>query len=194
LEAIEERLAVEDKSKQKIKAIHVDVDKCTGCRACEMACSAFHAVPRYSSTNPAKARIHVMVDDAKDAYVPIRSGHYTPAECIGRYAYTINGKVYSECGFCKAACPSRGYFSAPDAAFALRCDMCAAEPPLDVPMCVQVCQSDALTYIEREETGEDIGSVAELDAGLQRLAQKHGLSKMERIIDRMAKTGKPASR
>ena len=42
-----------------IKDIKVDVDKCTGCRACEMACSAFHAVPKYSSINPSKVSFQV---------------------------------------------------------------------------------------------------------------------------------------
>jgi len=54
-----------------IKDIKVDVDKCTGCRACEMACSAFHAVPKYSSINPSKARIRVIIDELRDVYVPV---------------------------------------------------------------------------------------------------------------------------
>src|SRR3972149_2894132 len=44
-------------SKKIVKEIKVEIDKCTGCRACEMACSAFHAKPRFSSINPARARI-----------------------------------------------------------------------------------------------------------------------------------------
>ena len=48
-----------------VKEIKVDIDKCTGCRACEMACSAFHAKPKYSSINPARARIRVVIDETK---------------------------------------------------------------------------------------------------------------------------------
>ena len=73
-----------------VKQIKVDVDKCIGCRACELACSAFHALPKYSSINPARSRIRVMVDELKDIYVPIRAGDYTSAECTGRNTYTIN--------------------------------------------------------------------------------------------------------
>ncbi len=51
--------------KKIVKEIKVDIDKCTGCRSCEMACSAFHAVPKYSSLNPAKARIRVFMDEAQ---------------------------------------------------------------------------------------------------------------------------------
>ena len=88
--------------KKIVKEIKVNVDKCTGCRSCEMACSAFHAVPKYSSINPARARISVVMDEVKDVFVPIRAGEYTQAECNGRNLYTINGKEYSECSFCPA--------------------------------------------------------------------------------------------
>lgn len=175
--------------KRTIKDIQVNVDKCTGCRACELACSAFHAMPKYSSTNPAKARIRVMVDEFEDVYVPIRAGYYSPVECTGRYAYTINSKTYTECGFCKVACPSRTYFIEPDSGLPLRCDMCEADPPLDEPLCVQVCPADALTCTEREDVGDEAVAQAELDAGLKRLAEKHGLQKIVRILDRMSKKG-----
>ena len=56
--------------KKLIKEIKVDIDKCTGCRSCEAACSAFHAVPKYSSINPARARIRVVIDEINDVYVP----------------------------------------------------------------------------------------------------------------------------
>ena len=49
-----------EKKKKVVKTIKVDVDKCNGCRACEVACSAFHAAPKYSSNNPARARIRVI--------------------------------------------------------------------------------------------------------------------------------------
>ena len=35
-----------EKIKKKIKTIKVDVDKCNGCRGCEVICSAFHAEPK----------------------------------------------------------------------------------------------------------------------------------------------------
>ncbi len=46
-----------EKKKKIVKTIKVDVDKCNGCRACEVACSALHAAPPYSSNNPARSRI-----------------------------------------------------------------------------------------------------------------------------------------
>ena len=62
-----------EKKKKIIKTIKVDVDKCNGCRACEMICSAFHATPKYSSNNPARSRIRVIHEPIKDIYVPVRA-------------------------------------------------------------------------------------------------------------------------
>ena len=175
--------------KKIVKEIKVDLDKCIGCRACEVACSAFHASPKYSSINPARSRIRVMIDEMKDVYVPIRAGDYTPAECTGRHTYTINGKEYRECSFCGVSCPSRGYFKEPDSGLPLKCDMCEAVPPLEEPMCVQVCRVDALTYEEREEESGEEETREEMEIGLESLANKHGLQKIIDTIARMAEKG-----
>jgi len=171
-----------------IKQIKVDVDKCIGCRACEMACSAFHALPKYSSINPARSRIRVMIDELKDSYVPIRAGHYTPAECVGRYNYTINGKEYNECGFCRVACPSRDYFKEPDSGLPLECDMCDSDPSLEEPWCVKVCGCDALTYAEKkvEVTKKEVEK-EDIEIGLESLADKYG---MQTIMDTVARISK----
>ena len=169
-----------------VKDIKVDLDKCIGCRACEVACSAFHAKPKYSSINPAKSRIRVMIDELKDVYVPVRGGDYTPAECAGRQTYSINGKEYRECSFCGVACPSRDYFKDPDSGLPLECDMCESDPPLEEPWCVKVCKYDALTYEEREEEGEEEERRDEMEIGLEALAKEHGLDKIIDALARMA--------
>ena len=97
-----------------VKEIKVDTKECVGCRACEIACSAFHAIPKYSSINTARSRIMVVMDETRDIFVPIRAGQYTEAECNGRNRYMIDGKEYDECTFCPASCPSRGAFRDPD--------------------------------------------------------------------------------
>jgi len=177
--------------KKIVKEIKVDLDKCIGCRACEVACSGFHAQPRYSSINPARSRIRVIKDELNDVYVPIRAGDYTKAECTGRHTYTINGKKYKECSFCGVSCPSRDYFKEPDSGLPLKCDMCEDDPPQSEPLCVQVCRCDALTYEEREEGGEDETEVKrdEMEIGLESLVDKYGLEKIIDTVARMSKKG-----
>ena len=137
-----------EKKKRIIKTIKIDVDKCHGCRACEVICSAVHAEPKYSINNPARARIRVIREPYSDIYVPVYAGDYAPAECAGRDKYTIDGKEYDECAFCRSSCPSRDEFKEPDSGLPLKCDMCEGE---DEPLCVKWCTADALVLEEREE-------------------------------------------
>jgi benzoyl-CoA reductase subunit BamC len=179
-----------EQKKKVVKTIRVDVDKCNGCRACEVVCSAFHASPKYSSTNPERSRIRVIREPLRDIYVPVYAGEYTAAECAGRDRYTIDGKEYDECAFCRASCPSRDLFKEPDSGLPLKCDMCESDPPLAEPMCVQWCLNDALVYEEREvEADEEPAPQQELEAGLEALADKHGMRQVADTLARLAKKG-----
>ena len=179
------------KVKKKVKVIKIDVDKCNGCRACEVICSAFHATPKYSSNNPARSRIRVIFAPLRDVYVPIRAGDYTPAECTGRHTYTINEKEYDECSFCGVSCPTRDIFKEPDSGLPLKCDMCESDPPLAEPMCVQWCLADALTYEEREvEVDEEEEPREEMEIGVEALVDKYGLQEIMDTVARVSMSKK----
>jgi len=175
-----------EKKKKIVKTIKVDVDKCNGCRACEVACSAFHATPQYSSNNPARSRVRVIREPLKDIYVPVYAGEHAKSECMGRGKYTIDGKEYEECAFCRASCPSRDLFKEPDSGLPLKCDMCESDPALSEPLCVQWCLTDALVYEEREEEVEEEVKAEELETGLESLVNKYGLDKLMETVARMS--------
>ncbi len=173
------------KVKKIIKNIKVDADQCNGCRGCEVACSAFHAEPKYSSVNPARSRIRVITHRLQDIWLPVFAGEYTPTECAGRDIYTIDGKEYDECGFCRAACPSRDMFKEPDSGLPLKCDMCEGE---DEPWCVKWCLTNVLVYEEREvwvEEETEEKKQEELDIGLGSLADRFGLDQLKDAMARM---------
>ena len=172
-----------EKKKKIIKTIRVDADKCNGCRACEMICSAFHAEPKYSSNNPARSRIRINRDPLRDIYVPVYAGENAQAECMGRDKYVIDGKEYDECAFCRSACPSRDIFKEPDSGLPLKCDMCEGE---EEPLCVKYCLVDALIYEEREEEIEEEEPLDEVEVGLESLAKKYGMQKLMETVNRMA--------
>ena len=175
-----------EKKKKLIKTIKIDVNKCNGCRACEMICSAIHAEPKYSSNNPARSRIRVIRDPLRDVFVPVYAGEYTVAECAGRDKYIIDGKEYDECAFCRASCPSRAEFKEPDSGLPLKCDMCEGE---EEPLCVQWCTVDALVCEVREEEVEEEEQEAEaLEVGLEALASKYGWDKIQEALARMSKS------
>jgi len=175
-----------EKKKKIIKTIKIDVDKCNGCRACEVICSAFHAAEKYGTVNPARARIRVIHDPLRDIYVPVYAGDYAPAECAGRDKYIIDGKEYEECAFCRASCPSRDEFKEPDSGLPLKCDMCEDDPPQEEPLCVQWCFSEALTYEEREEEVEEGVELEDMEIGLESMIDKYGLQKVMDAVARMS--------
>ena len=179
-------MRVEKKTKI-VKTIKIDVDKCNGCRACEVICSSFHATPKYSSNNPERARIRVIHYPLKDLYVPVYAGEYVAAECAARDRYTIDGKEYDECSFCRASCPSRDVFKEPDSGLPLKCDMCESDPSLSEPMCVQWCLADALVYEEREEEMEVVEEPEEVEIGWEAMANKFGWQKILDTAARMSK-------
>ncbi len=174
------------KIKKIVKSIKVDADKCNGCRACEVICSTYHATPKYSSVNPARARVHVMSQRLKNIWLPVFAGEYTPAECMGRNKYVIDGKEYSECVFCRAACPSRALFKEPDSGLPFRCDMCQDDPTISKPKCVEKCLNNVLIYEEREEeVDEEEIKVGDVEIGLSAIINEYGLEKVTDTVARM---------
>lgn len=178
-----------NKVKKTIKTIEIDVDKCNGCRACEVICSAFHAQPQYSSNNPARSRVRVMRDPIRDVFVPVYAGEYTESECTGRDKYIIDGKEYDECGFCRASCPSRDLFREPDSGLPLKCDLCDGE---EEPLCVKWCLVDALKLVEREEyvDADAEESQEEVEIGLESLVSRFGIDKVADIVAQISKESK----
>lgn len=178
-------------AKKKIKYIKIDIDKCHGCRACEVACSAFHSKPKFSTINPARSRIRVVRDELKNVFVPVYASFYARAECAGRRVYISDSreqspdrKEYLECSFCGAACPSRDLFYEPDSGLPLKCDMCEEDPPLEVPMCVKVCPVEALVVVEKEVEAREEEPENEVELGLEALADKYGWDK---VLESLAK-------
>jgi benzoyl-CoA reductase subunit BamC len=179
------------KVKKIVKVIKIDVEKCNGCRACEVICSAFHAAPKYSSNNPARSRIRVVREPLNDVYLPVHAGEYAKAECNGRDKYTIEGKEYDECAFCRASCPSRDFFKEPDSSLPLKCDMCEDDPAQKEPLCVQWCLADALTYEEiEEEVEEENEKLGDVEIGLESLVNKYGWQKVADTYARMSMSKK----
>ena len=129
-------------------------------------------------------------DPLTDIYVPVYAGEYTVAECAGRDKYTIDGKDYDECVFCRASCPSRDEFKEPDSGLPLKCDMCESVPPLEKPMCVDACTFGALTYEEREEEVEEREEEmkrGEMDLAYEVLVKKFGKKKVMDTFARLSK-------
>jgi benzoyl-CoA reductase subunit BamC len=173
------------KVKKTIKTIRIDADKCNGCRTCEIICSGYHSVPKYSIINPATSRIRIITHRLKNIWLPVFAGEYTGAECMGRDKYIIDGKEYDECSFCRATCPSRAMFKDPDSGLPLKCDMCEGNE--GGPLCVEWCLNDVLIYEEREEEVDDAVEINEMETGLEALIDKYGFEKLGNAFSRRFK-------
>lgn len=71
--------------------------------------------------------------------------------------------------------------------------MCETVPPLGEPMCVQVCGTDALTYVEREEERDpkEQPTRGEVEIGLEALVNKYGRQTVMNSIARLSKGANP---
>jgi carbon-monoxide dehydrogenase iron sulfur subunit len=140
----------------KPKLIDVALERCTGCRSCELVCS-FHKEGEF---NLAKARIRVIINDALSLSIPTLCMQCVDAPCIRvcpttalrRHATTgavvVEDRLCIGCRMCSLACPfgAMHFHSAKTTAF--KCDLCGGDP-----QCVRVCAPQALRFVEREAVG-----------------------------------------
>ncbi len=125
--------------------LFVERQNCTGCRACEYACSTFH----HGVARPALSRVHVykhksIVD------VPVICWHCDDAPCIESCPVSPkaiekhpdhNGIILNErtclgerCLECVDACPALYLRINPDTGQPIFCNMCEGDP-----QCVKAC-------------------------------------------------------
>lgn len=131
--------------KDVMKYLFAERQNCTGCRACEYACSVYHT----GVVRPSVARVHVMkYKDVID--VPVICWHCNDRPCIEACPTTpkaiqadptSNGIILNEkiclgakCLKCKEACPAQYVRVNPDTGQPLMCDMCKGDPE-----CVKAC-------------------------------------------------------
>ena len=135
-----------------MKIITVDVDKCTGCRLCELVCSLKHT----GEFNPARARIHVLGYNEVFA-LPVMcfqctrpycmevcpSGAITKGEAAG--ITRISNKECTGCKMCTFACPFGNIALSSEEKVAVKCELCDGEPE-----CVDICPTGALKFSEAD--------------------------------------------
>ncbi|MFH1422306.1 MAG: 4Fe-4S dicluster domain-containing protein [Planctomycetota bacterium] len=131
-----------------------DARLCTGCRACELACS-FVSEGVFS---PAKSRIRVVRMDSEGIDVPIGCTHCEDAPCelvcpvkaISRDTTTgavvIDSDVCIGCKQCVTVCPFAAVHIDVKKRVIYKCDLCQGDPE-----CVKWCFTEAIIYTETPE-------------------------------------------
>jgi len=133
-----------------MKRILVNVDRCCGCRTCELACSFEHE----KGFRPSVSRVTVMKEDGLGFDLPVicwHCDHCIPAErcpvnALQRGAeglICVDEEKCTGCGSCTTLCPSGAIKLHPSKHTPLLCDQCGGRP-----MCVKKCPTKALRYAE----------------------------------------------
>lgn len=151
----------------------VDVERCTGCHACSVACKAEYRIPL------GRFRTKVYYRDA--GTFPAVKRHFLPAFCmqcadapclkvcpgkavqrgndgivrIDKDACTRNRKT---CGAaCEKACPYAAIATRPQGGIADKCDFCSDRLAVSLlPSCVAACPTEALVFGDANASGSPI--------------------------------------
>ena len=151
-----------------MKHLIVNESLCSGCRACQVACVAWHEGVFGVST----ARIRVIKIEPLGVDRPEVCRQCDPAPCIGACptaaltrdqttgAVVVAAESCTACGMCVEACPNGMAALHPTRSVALICDLCGG-----VPACVRRCATGAIQFaaaaLAEERQGEDGVSVRE---------------------------------
>lgn len=136
------------------RVLTINLEKCTGCRACELVCSLTKA----GEFNPSVSRIKAISHLEEVIHFPLTClqcedppcGGVCPTRAI--YKDTEKGVTLVReaacigCRMCILACPFGHIFRSSDGKI-VKCDLCGGEP-----QCVEFCSSGALQYEEEDSS------------------------------------------
>jgi carbon-monoxide dehydrogenase iron sulfur subunit len=138
------------------KVLSILPEKCTACRACELACSLKH----HGEFNPSRSRIKVTVFLQDSVYVPTACTQCAEAWCAkicptnairlddSYLAYYVDNARCVGCKMCVLACPFGAMDLFPGYGKAEKCDLCLS---IDGdPECVKFCVPGALLFTDHD--------------------------------------------
>ena len=146
-----------------MKEVFVNMDRCLGCKSCELACTVEHSQSKSLfgalSERPLPGkRVFVAYGDGKK--VPLQCRHCEEAPCIdacmaGAMTWDDETHLVNHdpekcvgCWMCIMVCPFGVIGREKDAKVAIKCDRCYER---DEPACVEACPTGALLFATLEE-------------------------------------------
>lgn len=168
-------------------AMIIDLDRCTGCGACVVACKTRNLTP----TGQFLTRVQETVDDSKGQpraeFIPLQCNQCGNAPCVAACptgaAHTLaNGVTVTDwtkcksCGACLSACPYGARILDARQNKADQCDFCIREANQGVPpACVRNCPPRARLFGDLDAPSGEFGRVL-AEGGLSVLKPELGLA------------------
>mgnify|MGYP001773670869 CR=1 FL=1 len=156
-----------------MKRVFINIERCTGCKSCEIACAVQHSKTKDLFTAifedpPPQKRTHVL--KALEFSYPSRCMHCIDAPCMKacpRSAMfwdselervSINKDRCIGCFMCAMVCPFGAISVRRPERIALKCDLCGSRLREGrIPACVESCPTKALLFGEVEELSKKKG-------------------------------------
>jgi len=154
-----------------MKEIFVDIERCSACKACEIACAVEHSASKslfgalFESPPPQK-RVHVM--SARAYAYPVRCLHCGDAPCIAACpngamsrdeasgAVLVNEDRCQGCFMCAMVCSFGAISAHPGNRVAIKCDACTERQTAgQQPACVDECPTHALQFGDEEALSKE---------------------------------------
>ncbi len=149
-----------------MKEILIDIEKCMGCKSCEIACRVSHSQSKNLYTAIFEERLpqrRIYVEKIEDIPVPFNCRHCEDAPCViacmtGALFKTEDGlTMYDEsicvgCFMCVMICPFGIINKNRYEKKIIKCDRC---PDREIPACVEACPTKALKFKEVEDFSKE---------------------------------------
>jgi carbon-monoxide dehydrogenase iron sulfur subunit len=150
-----------------MKVIGVHMDRCTGCKTCELYCGAERGSEGKTILTAAQEtpspQPRVRVEGGSDGAFPLQCRHCLQAPCLDACLtgalrrdeksgmVIIREDLCIGCWTCTAFCPYGVIYPSPERKIALKCDRCLY---MEKPVCVDVCPTKALEVVELDRIEE----------------------------------------
>jgi tetrathionate reductase subunit B len=141
----------------------IDLDSCSGCHACTVACKAENHPPDGTFRTRVQTTVHGVFPNVTKRFVPTLCQHCEEAPCMvacptSAIEYNENGIVVvreDRCigtGTCVEACPYGAIILNEEEGLAEKCDFCEGRlEEGDSPACVSTCPTDAFHFGRRSD-------------------------------------------
>jgi tetrathionate reductase subunit B len=136
----------------------IDLDSCSGCHACSVACKAEHRAPTGHFRHTVQYVESGIFPQVGRKFVPTLCQHCTDTPCIqvcavnaivkkDSGAIIIDQDACIGSGLCVDACPYGAIYMDPHSMTAVKCDFCESRVEEgELPACAATCPTDAIVF------------------------------------------------